>query len=166
MRVVVDRDSRIEFGSRQSTLLFLGLAGVEECKLVSNKVAQKKVREAMDEAHEDVVKQDPLTNKEFMHSWVQKNIRRLARSSGGNPKNSLSEDSALRLFTEVVQEGGGLPLLLCQTEGKPGLGEAMSAAHANFGDAALQGGGKGGCLWRSRHGLLRTVGFPTSNLLK
>merc|ERR1719373_110717 len=79
-------------------------------KIVPNKVAQKKVREAVDQAREQVVKQQPGNVDVFITSWIQTAVDLLAKASAqSNPKNSLSMADATKLFSELVQQGCGVP---------------------------------------------------------
>merc|ERR1712129_370997 len=118
-------------------------------KVVTQKTAQKKVRDALDTAREEVVKSAPATLEAFISSWIQGTIEHMAKA-GGNPKSSLSEVDAVRLFDTMVQEGGGLPLPLVQAAGgTPPRGwreitNAVSLVYANYPDVGGMAGGMGG----------------------
>lgn len=108
-------------------------------ELVPNKVAQKKVREAVDAARETVVKQKPGNVDVFITSWIQLATELLAKSSHmSNPKCSLKESEATRLFGELVHAGCGVPMWLEKSYGgKPPAGcqeviNAVALAYANY----------------------------------
>lgn len=87
-------------------------------ELIPNKVAQKKVRESIDAAREIVVKQKPGNVDVFITSWIQLSTEKLAtKSANNNPKISLSEAEATRLFKELVHSGCGVPTWLEKTYG-------------------------------------------------
>jgi len=121
-------------------------------KVVTSKQAQKKVRDALDTAREEVYNQTPPTSEAFIQGWIQGTVDQMAKA-GGNPKQSLSEADATRLFDTMVQEGGGLPLQLVKMSGHtpprgwPEIPSAVRAAYANYPDVAPAGNawnGKGG----------------------
>jgi len=117
-------------------------------KLSRKKTAQKKVRDALDTAREEVVKSAPATLEAFISSWIQGTIEHMAKA-GGNPKSSLSEADAVRLFDTMVQEGGGLPLQLAAAGGTPPRGwpevtNAVALVYANYPDVGGMAGGMGG----------------------
>merc|ERR1711972_882283 len=110
-------------------------------KIVPNKVAQKKVREAIDAARENVVKQAPGNVDVFITSWVQLATDMLAKTSAqSNPKISLSEPDALRLYKELVQNGCGVPLWLENAYGgklppnSPQVPNAVALAYSSYPD--------------------------------
>lgn len=122
-------------------------------ELIPNKVAQKKVREAVDEAREKVVKQKPGNVDVFITSWIQLSIDLLSKKSvNNNPKASLSEADANKLFGELVHSGSGVPLWLEKSYGGklppscPEVINAVALAYANFPEPAprLPPCGKGG----------------------
>merc|ERR1719382_430542 len=53
-------------------------------KVISGKVTQRKVGEALDEAREEVLKQGHPTMEGFIGNWIQLTIKKLSKD--GNPK--------------------------------------------------------------------------------
>merc|ERR1712039_25281 len=114
-----------------------------------------KVREAIDAARENVVKQAPGNVDVFITSWVQLAVDMLSKTSAqSNPKISLSESDALRLFKELVSEGCGVPLWLENAYGgklpanSPQVPNAVALAYSTYPDpkppsAFGKGKGKG-----------------------
>lgn len=107
---------------------------------VPNKVAQKKVREAVDAARENVPKSMPASADLFMLSWVQMSVDLIAKDSfRNNPKASLVEADAVKIFDALVQSGG-LPLTLEVLNGGkpppgwPAVASAVASAYAAHGD--------------------------------
>jgi len=98
-------------------------------EIVPNKVAVKKVREALDTAREAVVKLMPPNADIFLQNWVLRTLELLAASSfRNNPKASLLEADALLLFDAMIAKGCGLPMWLESLNGgKPPPGCAAVA---------------------------------------
>jgi hypothetical protein len=119
-------------------------------KVITNKTAQKKARDAVDTARDEVVAQVGLggTKEQFIAAWIQQTIGHMAKA-GGNPKKDLSEADCVRLFEELVQEGGGVPLPMVQATGPPPrnwpeISNTVCLAYQNFPDVTPSfGGGKG-----------------------
>lgn len=131
--------------------------------VIPNKVAQKKVREAVDTARENVVKQMQPNPEAFIQSWVQQATELLAAESfRNNPTASMTKVDAERLFDELVQTNG-VPMWLEAVSGKPSKGcqevkEAVATAYAGhvelpprapkgFGKDAFGGKGYGKDAW-------------------
>jgi len=103
--------------------------------IIPNKVAQKKVREAVDSARENVVKQMQPNPEAFIQAWVQQATELLAAESfRNNPTASMTKADAERLFDELVQTNG-VPMWLESVAGKPHKGcqevkDAVATAYA------------------------------------
>jgi len=120
--------------------------------IIPNKVAQKKVREAVDASRENVVKQMQPNPEAFIQAWVQQATELLAAESfRNNPTASMTKADALRLFDELVQTNG-VPMWLESVAGKPHKGcqeviDAVTTAyapHAELPPRAPKGFGKDG----------------------
>jgi len=85
-------------------------------KIVSGKKTQSKVRDSIDSAREDLLKQNIQTPEEFVSSWVKATLGKL----GGEASQVLPAPTAVQLFNEMITSGGGLPLWLAQPGGGPG----------------------------------------------
>eukprot|EP00747_Dinoflagellata_sp_TGD_P207205 gnl/TRDRNA2_/TRDRNA2_80795_c0_seq1.p1 gnl/TRDRNA2_/TRDRNA2_80795_c0~~gnl/TRDRNA2_/TRDRNA2_80795_c0_seq1.p1 ORF type:complete len:334 (+),score=72.27 gnl/TRDRNA2_/TRDRNA2_80795_c0_seq1:56-1057(+) len=77
-------------------------------KVISGKAAQKKVRNAVDNCREELLKQDIDTAEEFATAWIEGSLEAL----GKEVASVLPQSAALHLFESYVQEGGGIPLWL------------------------------------------------------
>lgn len=73
---------------------------------INGKTSQKKVRDAVDTARDEVCKDPPPTGEAFIEQWIQRTHDVLHRSGSAD---ALDRGSAIRLFTALVSEGGGLP---------------------------------------------------------
>lgn len=120
--------------------------------VIPNKVAQKKVREAVDTSRENVVKQTQPNPEAFIQAWVQQTTELIAADSfRNNPTATLTKADAERLFDELVQTNG-IPMWLEQVAGKPPRGcqavrDAVATAyagHAELPPRAPKGFGKDG----------------------
>lgn len=119
------------------------------CTVKSN---QKRVRDALDDVRDQVVKQRVDSAETFISTWITLSIEALAK--GGNPHSALSKKDAVTLFNDMIQEGGGIPLPLVKLRGaKPPQGwdevaRAVENAYAPFPlpkpAASKDGWGKGG----------------------
>jgi hypothetical protein len=86
--------------------------------VIPNKVAQKKVRDAVDTAREAVVKQMQPNPEAFITAWVQEATQLLAKESfRNNPTASMVKGDAERLYEELVQNCG-VPMWLEAISGK------------------------------------------------
>jgi hypothetical protein len=116
--------------------------------VVPGKTSQKNVWAAVDSARENLVKTGHGADSEsFIGSWVQATIEKLspmsmsARSAQG--PDSLPKAVAIKLFDELVQQGGGMPYHLELTQGKapPGWPPIASAVEQSYGATPAGGGG-------------------------
>lgn len=115
---------------------------------------QKKVRDALDQVRDQVVKQRQDSAESFMRSWIVLTVETLAKS--GNPHSFLSKTDATTLFNDMIQEGGGIPLPLIKLRGsKPPrdweeVTKSVDVAYDPFplpqaAPPQNSWGGKGGC---------------------
>jgi hypothetical protein len=113
-------------------------------KLVHSKAAQKKVRDALDTAREEVVNEELGTVEDFLSRWTQSTVQNLAKASQGSPSSNLPLGLGIQLFDGLVQEGGGIPQPLIMLEGvlPPGSPQAGGCGGASFGMAFGKGYGK------------------------
>lgn len=81
--------------------------------VIQGKGTQKKVRDAIDNCREDLLKQDFETAENFIAAWVKGTVEKL----GGDPTHFLPQATAFKLFNEMVKSGGGVPLWLMQAAG-------------------------------------------------
>lgn len=77
-------------------------------KIITGKATQKKVRDAVDNCREDLLKQNIETAEQFIQAWIQGATGALGRELS----HVLPKSTALRLFDCYVKEGGGVPLWL------------------------------------------------------
>jgi hypothetical protein len=78
---------------------------------VNGPKAIKKVQQTVDAAREAVVKQDQCTPDEFISNWVSLAAKKLSESG------SLPKEVAVRLFTALIKEAGGVPRKLVDGSG-------------------------------------------------
>merc|ERR1712032_1357796 len=76
-----------------------------------------------------------------MESWVQRSIGKL----GSGPDNILPKPVAIKLFNELVQNGGGMPRTLEKIQGKPPpnwpvIDSAVAAAYSPGGGGGASSG--------------------------
>jgi hypothetical protein len=125
---------------------------------VQGKKTQKVVREAIDEARQEVVAQSPGTAAEFIESWVNGAVARIAQKGGpgeGFPEYTLEQNTAIQIFDNILQ-AGGLPQSYIEAEGQPQAGDpfiaqVIQAAYEQFSEGAgmeaaatpMKGKGKG-----------------------
>jgi len=115
---------------------------------LTDKRSAKTVRDAIDKARENVMKECPSTIAEFLSAWIGQTVQNMAVNDQ-NPKAHLREDNAAPLFNAIAVEGRGLPFLLTQVWGVPNdLDQQISAlftlAFAPFPAVRRGMGGKGG----------------------
>lgn len=91
-------------------------------RVVTGKVSQKKVRDAVDNCREELLKQGIETAEQFVTAWIQGSISAL----GGDVPNVLPQPLAQRLFEAYVKEGGGIPLWLMNAPTDSVLNEVRS----------------------------------------
>jgi len=110
----------------------------------------KNVRDAVDRAREDVMKECPNDIAGFLSAWIGQSVRNLSVDKGveQNPKAHLREDNAVPLFLAMAIEGKALPFLLTQIWGVPNdleqqISSLFTIAFAPF-PAVRRGMGKGG----------------------
>jgi hypothetical protein len=125
--------------------------GYQVCKtVIPGKTTQKTVSNAVDTARAELIKlmatgEGPMDIDTFMDMWIKRVVPRVST-------NDLSAQVAVRLFNELVQEGGGLPHVLQLVAGKPPpnwpvVESSVSQAYQGLGGGAMGGfGGFGGMM--------------------
>jgi len=123
---------------------------------VSGKVAQKKCRDCVDSAREEVFLQRADSAETFVQKWIKLSIEKLSKT-GGNVHLTLKESDAIRLFNGLIQEGGGLPMYLVRLHGgkppedwvevKTAVSQAYSLHPAPRQTSCGGGKGKGAGSW-------------------
>merc|ERR1712060_125325 len=114
--------------------------------VVSGTKTQKKVRNAMDDAREELLKVSIDSAESFVGAWISGTMGKL----GTDFAYSLPSPTALQLFTEMHATGGGIPLWLQQASSaesiKSAIQAGISAAYSGSPGAAIGGigGGVGG----------------------
>jgi len=77
-------------------------------KIITGKASQKKVRDALDNSREELLKQNMETADAFVTAWITGTVTALGKDIG----NVLPKSTAINLFESFVKEGGGIPLWL------------------------------------------------------
>merc|ERR1719401_617185 len=84
--------------------------------VVSGKKTVSKIRDAMDNAREELLKQEVGTAEEFISLWIKNTVAKL----GSDASSTLPHTTAPQLFIEMITSGGGLPLWLAAGPGAKG----------------------------------------------
>lgn len=117
-------------------------------QVVSGKATQKKVRDAVDNTREELLKQTFETAESFLQAWIKESVKRL----GNDVVNVMDKRTCVQLFTEMIKEGGGIPLWLTKAAGGLTQGiydEVRSSVEVEYAGkekaaaAAWSGGGGG-----------------------
>lgn len=116
-------------------------------KIITGKASQKKVRDAVDNSREELLKQSIDTADAFVTAWITGTVKALGKDIG----NVLPKATALNLFQSLVKEGGGIPLWLMNAantspECKSVLNEVETTINTLYADIPEDnwGGGGGG----------------------
>mmetsp|Transcript_143662 Transcript_143662/g.374181 ORF Transcript_143662/g.374181 Transcript_143662/m.374181 type:complete len:305 (+) Transcript_143662:56-970(+) len=106
-------------------------------KVITGKMTQKKVREALDAARAETVQAGMENVGAFVSAWIAATVRLLATATQGDPRGCIEEQTACALFHALIQEGA-LPIQLVNEEGLPpvgwpGVDSMVTQAYSEFG---------------------------------
>jgi hypothetical protein len=111
-------------------------------KIISGKASQKKVRDAVDNCREELLKQNLETAEQFVTAWIEGSIGAL----GKDVEYNLPQSTAVHLFECYVREGGGIPLWLMNAATDSVIqqvGTTISTVYSSIPGASGEGTGKG-----------------------
>lgn len=119
-------------------------------KNMTDKRNFKEVRNAIDNARDQVVAVCPDNISGFLSAWVGQSVAELAKESAQNPKAHIRVHDFVKLFVAMCVEGKGLPFLLTQIYGVPDdlekqISNLLTLAYAPFPEVRnMAGSSRGG----------------------